>query len=124
MNHGRGHYVRDLVAKFPSRVRTADEAERAVDVYRSVLSQAKDHSVVIVLIGHMTNLLGLLQSTADRWSSMSGPEMITLKVRQMVLSASPHHEPRHSQDILETMLREQLNSGASLSGWQTLVSQR
>lgn len=96
VNHGKGHYVRNLVDNFPSRVRSADEAEDSLDVYRSVLSEAADHSVVLVSLGHVTNLVELLRSRPDEWSRLSGLELVKRKVRQMVMSESISLRPRNS----------------------------
>ena len=51
VNHGKGYYVEDLVSTFPSRVRSAADAEDALFVYRTELSDAEDGSVVIVSLG-------------------------------------------------------------------------
>lgn len=87
--------MEEMVATFPSRVRSAADAEDALDVYRSELSEAKDGSVVIVSLGHATNLLSLLLSEGDAWSPLSGPELVRTKVQHMVMSESSlnHYAP-------------------------------
>jgi len=58
--HGRGVYVDALVEQFPAKIRDASEAPDALDVYLETLRAAEDGSVVVVCIGHTTNLLALL----------------------------------------------------------------
>ena len=83
-SNGEGEYVHDLVETFKgSRVRTARDAERAVDVYRETLAATwEPHSITIAAIGHTTALLELLQSPADDVGP-SGIELVQQKVRQV-----------------------------------------
>jgi inosine-uridine nucleoside N-ribohydrolase len=56
-----------------------------VELYRSVLHEAKDESVNIVSIGFLTNLADLLRSEADHISEMSGLQLARSKVRELVI---------------------------------------
>lgn len=56
-------------------------AEKALDVYRRTLADAEDNSVTIVITGHMTNLANLLKSGADKYSSLTGTELVAKKVK-------------------------------------------
>ena len=58
--------------------------DSAVSVYRQALASQLDHSVVIAGIGYMENLQALLQSGADQFSSLSGSELVALKVKTLV----------------------------------------
>ena len=101
--HGRGVYVDALVAQFPARLRDASDAPDALDVYLDVLGAAADGSVVVVCIGHTTNLLALLRHTplsADAWNS-SGLRLIERKVslrksHTAALYRGPAPPPRRS----------------------------
>lgn len=74
-----GPYVEDLVRKFPSRVRTASDADgNALDVLRRTLSGASPHSVTIVSVGYATNLYDLLHSPG-------GQELVESKVAKLVM---------------------------------------
>ncbi|KAI0162440.1 inosine/uridine-preferring nucleoside hydrolase [Pestalotiopsis sp. NC0098] len=63
----------------------ADDAWDAVSLYRKVLSEADDNSVTIASIGFFENLSDLLNSTADEYSSLDGPDLITAKVSELVI---------------------------------------
>lgn len=56
----------------------------AVQLYRRLLAERSDDSVVIVAIGLLTALEKLLQSDPDQNSSLSGWELIERKVRKLV----------------------------------------
>mmetsp|Transcript_82961 Transcript_82961/g.248522 ORF Transcript_82961/g.248522 Transcript_82961/m.248522 type:complete len:155 (+) Transcript_82961:251-715(+) len=83
-----------MMEHFPeSRIRSAADAEDALIVYRSTLAAAPAASVVLVSIGHMTNLLPLLQSGPDEWSPLSGLELVKRAVRHMVMMGGRRSYP-------------------------------
>lgn len=81
---GRGVYIDDLVAAFPSTVRRAADVPEATVVFRQALAEAADRSVTIVSVGFATNLLSLLQSPADGFSGLAGVELVRAKVSRLV----------------------------------------
>ncbi|KAI0191177.1 inosine/uridine-preferring nucleoside hydrolase [Xylaria flabelliformis] len=63
----------------------AEEAWDPVALYRKVLAEAEDDSVTIASIGFFENLSGLLNSTADRYSDLSGRALVARKVSELVV---------------------------------------
>ncbi|KAI0202767.1 inosine/uridine-preferring nucleoside hydrolase [Astrocystis sublimbata] len=63
----------------------AEEAWDPVVLYRKVLAEADDGSVTIASIGFFENLSGLLNSTADSYSNLSGRALIARKVSELVV---------------------------------------
>ncbi|KAF4458532.1 inosine uridine-preferring nucleoside hydrolase [Fusarium albosuccineum] len=63
----------------------AEDAWDPVKLYRKALAEAEDGSVTIVSIGFLDNLSGLLNSTADSYSNLSGPELVVSKVSELVI---------------------------------------
>jgi pyrimidine-specific ribonucleoside hydrolase len=76
-----------LVAGYPHKVKSNDEAEDAVTLYRKILSAQPDHSVTIVTIGFFTNIANLLRSGADMYSNLNGTQLVERKVLQLVSMA-------------------------------------
>ncbi len=79
-------YTKQIANEFP-RSRNWNisvEAPLAVDVYRRVLSEQPDDSVVIVTVGFLTNLAHLLESKPDEYSDLDGKELVEKKVRLWV----------------------------------------
>ena len=76
---GRPLYKRSL--------RNYDKLLPAPELYRKLLSKAKDQSVTIVSVGFSTNLALLLNSQADKYSSLSGRELVAKKVNRLVVMA-------------------------------------
>lgn len=61
--------------------------ESSVSIYRKVLAEQPDNSVTIVTVGFMTNISDLLQSKPDKYSNLTGMELLEKKVRNWVAMA-------------------------------------
>lgn len=81
------HWSDTLVARYPHKVRSNEEVPDAVTLYRQILAKQPDHSVTIISVGFFTNLANLLASKSDQYSKLSGRELVTQKVRQLVSMA-------------------------------------
>ncbi len=66
-----------------------------VDLYRKLLSEAPDQSVVIITVGFSTNTSRLLESTADDYSPLTGKELISKKVNYLSMMAGDFSENIH-----------------------------
>ncbi len=66
---------------FPNRIRHGSRAEDAVALYRRILAAEPDQSVVVAVVGAMTNLRDLLHSPPDTISPLSGRELVARRVR-------------------------------------------
>jgi hypothetical protein len=73
-------YTEQVAKTFPNRVIKHPNLPDAVELYRKILSQQPDHSVVMVSIGATTNVSNLLKSGADRYSQLSGVDLVNQKV--------------------------------------------
>ena len=79
-----GKYNLPILSKYNTGVNRSTTKE-AFELYRSLLEKAKDQSVTIVSIGFLTNLYELLKSPADEFSDLSGSELVTKKVKRLVI---------------------------------------
>lgn len=80
--------------------RTVKHAERlplASDLYRKLLSKAKDHSVTIVSVGFSTNLAQLLDTKPDKFSPLTGKELVASKVSRLVMMAGHIENPSYAE---------------------------
>ena len=81
------HWTDTLLAKYPHKIKSNNEVPDAIKVYRKVLAAQPDHSVTIVTVGFLTNLSNLLNSRADEFSSFSGTDLVSKKVKLLVCMA-------------------------------------
>ncbi|KAI1269093.1 inosine/uridine-preferring nucleoside hydrolase [Xylariaceae sp. FL1019] len=72
----------------------ADEAWDPVMMYRKLLADAEDGSVTIASIGFFENLSGLLNSTADHVSPLTGPDLVAAKVTELVVMGGQYPSGR------------------------------
>lgn len=73
-------YTQHLANEFPHALKSADDAQDAVRLYRNVLEKQPDHSVTIATIGYLTNIKGLLQLEAGE-GHLSGVDLVKQKVK-------------------------------------------
>ena len=78
------HWTDTLIARYPHKIKTNDEAQDAVTLYRKILASQPDKSVTIVTVGFLTNLSNLLNTTADKYSSLDGKQLVEKKVKLLV----------------------------------------
>lgn len=81
-NHSK--YTRQLSTEFPHLLKSYEEAEDAVSLYRKLLSQSPDNSVTILSIGHLSSLQALLKSGSDQNSNLSGIALVNQKVNRWI----------------------------------------
>ncbi len=81
-------YARQIAREFPHDFPLAEEAPDAVKVYREILNEQPDNSVVIVTVGYLTNIRYLLESEPDEHSSLNGIELVKQKVKYWVCMGS------------------------------------
>lgn len=61
------------------------KAPEVTQLYRETLAAAEDNSVTIVTVGPLGNVLDLLQSGPDQFSSSNGQDLVRSKVKQFVI---------------------------------------
>lgn len=80
----------DYTAVEKDFAKTRTDYPEPVSLYRKLLSQARDHSVVFVSLGFGTTLAQLLESTADEYSPLGGAELVALKTRGLSVMAGSY----------------------------------
>ncbi len=86
------HWNDSIVAKYLSVSKTNNDYSSAVEVYRKTLAAQADKSVTIVTVGFLSNLDLLLKSGPDKFSSLSGLNLIKKKVKILVTMAGEFPE--------------------------------
>lgn len=81
------HWTDTLIKNYPHHIQNNSEVPDAVDVYRQVLAKQPDKSVTIVTVGFLTNLSNLLKSQPDKYSSLTGKQLVDKKVKSLVSMA-------------------------------------
>lgn len=66
----------------------------AVSLYRKLLAAEPDTSVVIASVGFSTNLIRLMETPADKYSKLTGKELVAKKVKLLVTMAGCIDNPK------------------------------
>ncbi len=72
---------------FQTKRNVSKDVKDAVQLYRELLSKAKDGSVIIISVGFSTNLAHLMASGPDKYSILSGTELLKQKVKYFSIMA-------------------------------------
>ena len=81
------HWTDTLLARYPHTIKSNNEVPDATELYRKILAKQPDKSVTIVTVGFFTNLGNLLLSKPDKYSNLSGKQLVQKKVRELVSMA-------------------------------------
>ena len=80
----RNDYTEVVVEQFSNDSTKNQKVWDAVSLYRHLLSEVEDHSTVIVAVGLLSALNELLESKPDKFSQLSGIELVRKKVKKLV----------------------------------------
>jgi inosine-uridine nucleoside N-ribohydrolase len=92
-----GLYVRqvcELHGRHPSK--TMD----AVELLRKTLAAEKDGGVTLIQVGFSTNLARLIESAPDRYSKLSGMDLVKKKVRLLTVMAGNFAESKPEYNVM------------------------
>jgi pyrimidine-specific ribonucleoside hydrolase len=120
------HWADSIVARYPHKINSTLEVADAVDIYRKTLASQPDKSVTIITVGFLTNLNNLLNSPSDNISPLTGKELVTRKVKQLVSMAGKFPEGKEfniymdstaSKNVYEKWPGEIIFTGFEI-GWE------
>lgn len=97
-----------LVKKYPHKIKSTADAPDAVETYRKLLAKQPDHSVTIVTVGFLTNLANLLASGPDKFSKLSGEELVKKKVSKLVSMAGLFPKGREYNVFIDSVASEKV----------------
>jgi inosine-uridine nucleoside N-ribohydrolase len=90
----------------------------ATELYRKILSKQPDHSVVIISTGFSTNLARLLETKPDKYSSLSGQQLIAKKVRVLSVMAGSYGEKKIKE---YNVIKDVKSAKEVFSQWPTRI---
>lgn len=92
----------DGTPAFARTIKDYDSLDDAPTLYRKILPAQEDNSVVIVSIGFSTNLIKLLETQPDKYSPLTGRELVKQKVKLLVTMAGNfENEEFHEYNVMK-----------------------
>ena len=102
-------YNKTITEEFDNRYKKT-QPDDAVEMYRKILSTQQDKSIEIIAIGPLNNLSALLNSAADKYSLMSGRELIESKVIRLVSMAGIFETPvKETEEEFKKTIKTELS---------------
>jgi hypothetical protein len=95
----RSRYAETVAQEFPHKLKSADDAPDAAALYRKVLAEQPDKSVVMVSVGQVTNFRNLLKTGLDEHSDLDGVDLVRHKVKAWVCMGGKIPEGREANLI-------------------------
>lgn len=92
-------YAETIAKEFPHDLKSADDAPDAALLYRKILAQQPEGSVVMVSVGQVTNFANLLKTGPDDLSDLDGAALVRRKVRAWVSMGGKIPEGREANLI-------------------------
>ncbi len=89
-------YTQRVAEEFPHDLTQLEQTTESAQLYRKLLAESPDHSVVIVTIGHLTSLMNLLRSPGDQISPLSGQELVQKKVKKWLCMGGQYPEGKEA----------------------------
>lgn len=74
-------------ALFPQSITDIQSLMDAHILYRKLLAEQPDHSVTVISVGFSTNLARLLESEPDKYSPLTGKDLVSQKVKLLSMMA-------------------------------------
>lgn len=78
---GVGLYAGQIASEFPHDLTSAAQCPQAAKLYRQLLANSPDKSVIIATTGFLNNLEALLKTGPDEISPLSGADLVKQKVK-------------------------------------------
>ncbi|HXH99908.1 MAG TPA: hypothetical protein VNI52_06545 [Sphingobacteriaceae bacterium] len=96
VNFPYGHFNVPMFGRFDHGIKSRKDVWNGMQLYRKLLSEAPDKSVTIAAVGLVTILEDLMYSKPDKYSKLTGMELIKKKVDQLVCMVGAS-EPRREK---------------------------
>jgi len=109
-------YARQIAGEFPHRIRSADEVPDAALLYRRVLADQPDRSVVMISVGQLTNVRNLLNTRPDTHSDLNGVDLVRQKVKLWVCMGGKFPAGREAN-----LINDGPAAAAAIANWPTPI---
>jgi hypothetical protein len=115
------HYTTELAKRFPHRFGTGMDYPDAVALYRQILSEEPDGSVVIVAVGPLRNLAKLLNSTPDKQSPLDGRSLVAQKVKRLEVMGGSYPPDANNKEAEWNFKQDPASASLVCADWPTPV---
>ena len=112
----RSKYAETIAKEFPHKLKSAEDAPDAALLYRKILAQQSDKSVVMVSVGQVTNFRNLLKTGPDEHSNLGGVELVKQKIKAWVCMGGKIPDGREAN-----LIHDGLAAAYAIANWPTPI---
>jgi len=84
--------------RYPHRLKRSSDAPEATRLLREILGRQPDRSVLLVQVGYFSNFAALLDTPPDKYSPLSGLELVRAKVKLLSVMAGSFRTSHHDRE--------------------------
>jgi hypothetical protein len=113
-------FAAELIQRYPSKFTSGKDYPDALVLYRQILANQPDGSVVVLAVGPLRNISNLLKSGPDEASPLEGRELVAQKVKRLEVMGGNY--PPHNAKEAEWNFKQDPAAAAHVcSAWPTPV---
>ena len=110
----------DILKRYPRKFASGKEYPDAVKLYRRVLADQPDGSVVVLAVGPLRNMANLLKSPPDDVSPLDGAALVAKKVKRLEVMGG-NYPPSNAKEAEWNFKEDPASAALVCSAWPTPV---
>lgn len=110
----------EILRRYPRKFASGRDYPDAVKLYRRLLAEQPDGSVLVLAVGPLRNLANLLKSPPDDLSPMDGRALVAKKVRQLDVMGG-NHPPSDAREAEWNFKQDPASAALVCSDWPTPI---
>ncbi len=114
-------FADDIIRRYPHQHSSGKDYPDAVTLYRQILAQQPDGSVVVLAVGPVRNLANLLKSRPDDASPLDGPALIAKKVKRLEIMGGTYPPTANAKEAEWNFKQDPAAAALVCSTWPTPV---
>ena len=113
-------FAAEIVKRYPKTFASGKDYPDAVTLYRRILADQPDGSVVVLAVGPLRNLANLLNSPADDVSPLDGRALVAKKVKRLDVMGG-NYPPSNAKEPEWNFKQDPASAALVCSAWPTPI---
>lgn len=114
-------FANEIIRRYPHKHSSGKDYPDAVSLYRQILANQPDGSVVVLAVGPLRNLANLLRSSPDDASPLDGPALIAKKVKRLEIMGGSYPPTANAKEAEWNFKQDPTAAAIVCSTWPTPV---
>lgn len=119
--HDHKGFANEMILRYPHQHPSGADYPDAVHLYRKILAQQPDNSVVILAVGPLRNLANLVRSPPDDISALDGKSLVAQKVKRLDVMGGNYPPQANAKDAEWNFKQDPKSAALVCSTWPTPI---